>query len=101
MPAWLLLAIGGTFVAVATGVASVALLFASGRTSAQRRLEAATASVRVEPRRSAGPATLTERPSRTVERIASIVPKSPKEMNRLRRRLGRAGFYSLTAAVVF
>jgi tight adherence protein C len=36
-----------------------------------------------------------------VERIASFVPKSPGEMNRLRRRLVRAGHHSLTAAVVF
>src|SRR5262249_5338322 len=44
---------------------------------------------------------LTDRPNRVVERIASFVPKSPAEMNKLRRRLVRAGYHSFTAAVVF
>jgi len=44
---------------------------------------------------------LAERPDRVAQRLASIVPKSPKEMNRLRRRLARAGYRSLWPAVVY
>jgi tight adherence protein C len=36
-----------------------------------------------------------------VERLAAAVPKSPKEMGRLRRRLGKAGYRSMTAAVMY
>jgi tight adherence protein C len=48
-----------------------------------------------------GPMALTDRPHPVIERIASFVPKSPDEMNRLRRRLVRAGYHSMAAAVVF
>src|SRR3954451_7168445 len=96
-----MLAIGATFIAVAASVASAAFLLIAGRSPAQKRLIDATAVVRAEARTSGGPASLTERPSRTVERIVSFVPKSPSEMNRLRRRLARAGYHSLNAALVF
>ncbi len=36
-----------------------------------------------------------------LRRVASVVPKSPKELSRLRRRLGQAGFRSMSAAVLF
>jgi len=44
---------------------------------------------------------LTETPSAAVNRIATVIPKSPKEMSRLRRRLARAGYRSMRAAVVY
>jgi tight adherence protein C len=50
---------------------------------------------------SSGPTALTDRPHPVIEQIASFVPKSPGEMSRLRRRLMRAGYHSLAAAVVF
>jgi tight adherence protein C len=50
---------------------------------------------------SSAPTALTDRPHPVIERIASFVPKSPSDMNRLRRRLMRAGYHSLAAAVVF
>jgi len=44
---------------------------------------------------------LTEAPGPWVKRFQQLVPKSPKDMTRLRRRLGVAGYRSLTAAVVY
>ena len=44
---------------------------------------------------------LTDWPSPVIERIRSLGPKSPKEMNRIQRRLTRAGYNSLTAAIIF
>jgi len=45
--------------------------------------------------------TLVEVPSPALRQLALALPKSPKEMGRLRRRLGAAGFYDLSAAVYF
>ena len=44
---------------------------------------------------------LQETPSAWVKRFQQMVPKSPKEMTALRRRLTRAGYRGLTAAVVY
>jgi tight adherence protein C len=95
---WLSLA--GLFLSIAliTGVGVQLVFF--GRTSAQRRLqEIAPAGVAsgliVDPIR------LTERVDPRLERIAKTIPKSPKEMSRLRRRLATAGIYSFGAAVVY
>src|SRR5262245_3498035 len=45
---------------------------------------------------------LTEKAPGSFGRIATtIVPKSPKDLSRLRRRLGRAGYRSMTAAVIY
>jgi tight adherence protein C len=44
---------------------------------------------------------LTETPSPVAKHLSAIVPKSPKEMSILRRRLGTAGYRSLNAVFVF
>ena len=44
---------------------------------------------------------LTDLPSPWVKRFQEAIPKSPKEMSRLRRRLTAAGYRSLTAAAVY
>lgn len=44
---------------------------------------------------------LIERPDPRLERVAKILPKSPKELGRLRRRLALAGISSFGAAVVY
>jgi tight adherence protein C len=94
------LSLGGLFVSIAliTGVGLQLVLF--GRTSTQRRLrEIAPATggsgLIVDPIR------LTERVDPRLERIAKKIPKSPKEMTVLRRRLGQAGIYSFGAAVFY
>lgn len=44
---------------------------------------------------------LIERPDPRLERIARSLPKSPKELSRLRRRLATAGITSFKAAVIY
>jgi tight adherence protein C len=85
-------------VALLSGAA--AYLIVERQAPARRRLQEVVAIDRGE-RPAPGAVGLTNRPSRTVERIASFVPKSPKEMTRLQRRLVRAGYHSLTAALAF
>jgi tight adherence protein C len=95
---WLSLA--GLFISIAlvTGVGVQLIFF--GRTSAQRRLQ------EIAPAAVAGglivdAVRLTERVDPRLERIAKSIPKSPKEMTRLRRRLATAGIYSFGAAVFY
>jgi tight adherence protein C len=94
------LSLGGLFVSIAL-ITGVGLQFVlAGRTSAQRRLrEIAPAnlgsSLLVDQIR------LTERVDPRLERIAKTIPKSPKEMTRLRRRLASAGIYHFSAAVIY
>jgi tight adherence protein C len=44
---------------------------------------------------------LTDGPTADQKRLASFVPKSPKEMGRLQRRLATAGFYGFTPVLVY
>ena len=44
---------------------------------------------------------LTETPDPTLERLSRTLPKSPKEMNRLRSRLVSAGYYDLSTAIYY
>ena len=44
---------------------------------------------------------LSETPAPWIKRFQQLVPKSPKDMSRLRRRLSTAGYRNLTAAVVY
>jgi tight adherence protein C len=44
---------------------------------------------------------LAEAPAVWVKRFQQLVPKSPKEMTKLRRRLATAGYYSLSASVAY
>jgi tight adherence protein C len=48
----------------------------------------------------AGPVSLTDRPDAVSRAVSSIVPKSPKEMGRLQRRMVRAGFKNPARAAV-
>src|SRR4029453_1907873 len=45
--------------------------------------------------------TLVEVPNPALRRLSLALPKSPKEMGRLRRRLAAAGYYDLSAAIYF
>jgi tight adherence protein C len=95
---WLSLA--GLFLSVAliTGLGVQWAL--AGRTSAQRRLRefaapgVTSALLADQPR-------LTEQIDPRLQRIAKSIPKSPKEMSRLRRRLATAGYYGFGAAVFY
>ena len=44
---------------------------------------------------------LTDTPDPTLERLSRTLPKSPKEMTRLRARLAAAGFYDLSTAIYY
>jgi tight adherence protein C len=92
------LAVAGVFVmmAVAAGsVASWALDRAAPERKRIRALAHATGSVLVE----RGPLAETYDP--TLARLSKLVPKSPKDMGRLQRRLARAGYPQLQAAVYY
>ena len=95
----LLATLMSTFVAVALLSGAIAYTVLERQAPGRRRLQQEGAGKRVVA--AVGSNVLTDRPSRTVERIASFVPKSPGEMGKLRRRMVRAGYHSLTAAVVF
>jgi tight adherence protein C len=97
----LLASLIGAFITVALVSGSVAWVVLERQAPGRRRLRATVADAQLAVTRPAGPNPLAERPNRVVQRLASIVPKSPAEMTRLRRRLVRAGYHSLTSAVVF
>ena len=83
-------------VALASGmVASIALRWATPEQRQIRRL------TRQGGERVLDDLQLTELPTPWVKRFQQTVPKSPKEMSRLRRRLTAAGYRSLTAAAVY
>jgi len=100
MPQQLILALVIVFVGVAALTAMVASVVVA-RTSPERRRirELATAGAGVAV--AVGPLTLTDKPSPVVKKVQTFIPKSPKEMGRLQRRLTRAGYPSTKAAVYF
>ena len=86
-------------VALVVGLAASAVL---ARTAPERRrlremalAGGGTESLSIETR------ALVERPDPRLERIARTLPKSPKEMGRLRRRLATAGITSFRVAVIY
>jgi len=100
MPTPLTLAIGGTFVAVALAAGSATSLILRRQVPARRRLRLLAG----EPRAAAaapGAATLADQPDWLEKHAARFVPKSPKAMDKVRRRLARAGFHRPSAAIAF
>jgi tight adherence protein C len=96
----LLVPIAALFVSIAliTGVSAWGLL--ARATPERRRLREmalATGVGSLEVERQG----LVERPDPRLERLARALPKSPKEMGRLRRRLASAGIHSFRAAVIY
>lgn len=93
-----LVAVALVFVAVGLGTAALSYSVLRGPSSAQRRLQEVT-----EPAPSSRPAqvTLLEAPDPAVVRFSRFVPRSPKEMSRLQRRLARAGYHSPAATIVY
>jgi hypothetical protein len=83
------------FASVALGAAAIASLALNWTTPEQRQIR------RLSQRSGEGILAqlhLTEAPAPWVKRFQQIVPKSPKEMTRLRRRLSTAGYRSLAAS---
>jgi tight adherence protein C len=101
MPIDLVIAVGVVFVATAVLAGSVTAFALSRNTVARRRLEQLTS-----PRKSVlalalKDLTLTDTVGPTLTRVSKILPTSPKEMSRIRRRLTRAGYYSPSAPVIY
>jgi tight adherence protein C len=97
------LAVGGLFVSVAllTGVIAASLL---QRTAPERKRLRALAAAGAGGRVTLGESeqvSLTEVVNPRLKRLAGAMPKSPKEMFRLRRRLLAAGVQSFRAAVLY
>jgi tight adherence protein C len=99
----ILITIFGTFAAIAVAAGTVTYAVLERQAPGRKRLQAILAGPSRAVAVAAGPApiSLTDKPSARTERIVSFLPKSPAEMNRLRRRLVRAGYHSLKSAVVY
>jgi tight adherence protein C len=94
----ILIAVAGVFVAIAVTAGTTASWWLGWSAPEQRRLRALTASpasglVFTQSR-------LAEVPDPVLARLSSVLPKSPKEMSRLHKRLTRAG-YPQTSAVAY
>lgn len=96
----LLLAIVAVFGTVALIVGGVAYYFLTEMGPERRRL--AQAGQRAMPSGVLldGPA-LTPEPSEFAKRVASVVPRSPKEVSRMRKRMMRAGYTTATPLAVY
>jgi tight adherence protein C len=99
MNASLLVPLVAVFVSVAVFCATLASLVLSRNAPGVRRLRsiggAPGSMLTVD-----GPQ-LTDVPNAAVAKLATIVPKSPKEMRRIQRRMTTAGYRSLGAAVAY
>src|SRR4051794_27003940 len=95
----LIITVVGVFIAVALAAGSLASFALTSTATERKRLRAATrSSVTALPEvRSLAAA----RGSGSWQRIAAMLPKSPKELERLRVRLLRAGFASPGAPVIY
>ena len=98
----LLLALVLTFVGVAVLTGLVASLVLSRRSPERRRLrEMVAATAAGGGGLGAAQLTLTDRPDAMAKRVSTFVPKSPKEMGRLAKRMTRAGFRNPRAPIYF
>ncbi len=93
----ILLAVVAVFASVAfiTGVAAQFAL--SRRAPGRRRLEQAKVTASVL----SASASLTADDTAAIKKLQTFLPKSPKEMTQLRRRMTRAGYQGVTPMVVF
>lgn len=96
----LILALTIVFVAVAVLSAMVAAAILT-RTSPERRRLRELAAAGAGGSLQAGAVSLVETPDPVAKRVTTFVPKSPKDMTRLRRRLTRAGYPSARAAAFY
>jgi tight adherence protein C len=94
----MMLALVAVFASVAllTGVAASAVL---SRTAAGRRRLFALQMPQAQAAVAGG--VLSDAPSARATKLSTYVPKSPKEMTRLQRRLAEAGFHGFTPVLVY
>src|SRR5258706_3726169 len=93
----LLLSLAGLFVSIALLPGVGASMVLVNTTTERRRLR----QLAPEGARLVEQVRLTEQLIRKLERVARVIPKSPKEMSSLRRRLAAAGIQSFGAAVLY
>jgi tight adherence protein C len=96
----MLATLAALFVSVSVLTGSIALYVASSASTERRRLRSAMR----PPPTTALPEILTvssAEPDSAWQRVGKMLPRSPKEMTRLRQRLSRAGFRHPGAAVVY
>jgi tight adherence protein C len=101
MPLDLTLIVATVFLATALLSGSLVALALLRQAPARRRLEQM-----MSPRGSAPPVVLktldlTDSIGPALARMSRLLPTSPREMTRIRRRLGRAGYYQYGATVIF
>ena len=97
----LIVALTVTFVGVAVLSGLIASAVLARSSPERRRLRELTAVAATGALGGGGSVTLTDRPDAVARRVSTFVPKSPKEMGRLQKRLTRAGFKHTRAAVFF
>lgn len=99
MPPEVLLAVVGVFVSMAV-VVGATMSWALARNAPERRRLKAIAQP-TSSRLVANDTRLVETPDPALVRLSRLVPKSPKEMSKLQRKLTRAGHTSFKAVVVY
>jgi len=95
----LLIALGAVFVAVALASGSLASFALSRSAPGRRRLEQIAGPAGSDAGH--GQARLTDLPSATYQRLSTVIPRSPKEMSRLRLRLATAGYRRDSAVIAY
>ena len=93
----LLVALVALFIGVAVTTGALASSALSRRMPERRRLDRLATSTGVV----LDVPTLTDAPSPVLKRLSKFVPKSPKEMSLLRRRLSSAGYRKVDAMILF
>jgi tight adherence protein C len=100
MNPYVFLLVAGVFIAVAVLTGYAAALVLAGRAPARRRLQNLAAASEGGTDPVTTQLTLDD-PDPALQRVARFIPKSPKEMSRVQKRLARGGFYGPSAAIVF
>src|SRR5215831_6754325 len=95
------LSLGGLFLSIAILTGMTIQLVLTSRSTTRRRLRELAATGGLTSGLIVEQLRLTEKVDPRLERIARTIPKSPKEMSRLRRRLATAGIYEFHWAVVY
>src|ERR1051326_6331365 len=96
----LLLSLVGVFACIAIATGALASLVLARTSPEQQRLKAVTAAMSV-PGLVLEQTQLTDTPDPFLQKLTKGPPRSPKDMYRLRPRLGSAGMYGFGAAVVY
>ena len=91
-----MIALVAIFGSVAALTGGVLLLVMGGEAPEQRRLKDVVA-----PRASKTPMMLADMPEQLKGRLAAFVPRSPKDMSRLQKRLAKAGIHGIGPALVY